>query len=156
MPESGFTKIEILIFILAVIVVSAVDGFVIFYLNNKTADIQVLSEISQIRSGLDIFLQANNFYPVLSEPTELNDSYIGTEKLCVDGFKRSNEKCNKTIFDSLPDSFRSAGNVYIYRSISNNSDYQIEFILKTNFRAQGLKKGKNCATNSQIISQPCF
>ena len=156
MINLGFTKIDILIFISAVIVVIAVDVALILYFNDKASDIQILSEVSQIRSGLDAYLQKNNFYPVFREPTELNDSYIGTEKLCTDGFKRYNDQCSRVILDSIPNLTQSEGNVYTYSSVSDNLDYKLEFFLKTDFRAQNLKKGKNCASNSQIISQPCF
>ena len=156
MSNSGFTKIDILIFVLAVIIACIMDGAVIYYLNNKTADIQVLTEVSQIRSGLDVYLQANNFYPPFETPTQLNDSYIGTEKLCLEGFKRFSEKCKRLILDKIPNIFRTEGIYYTYQSLNNNQDYKIEFVLKTNFKNQGLTKGKNCATNSQIFSQPCF
>jgi hypothetical protein len=156
MPNQGFTKIEILIFVLLVIIVGAVDGIVIFYLNNKEADIQVLSDISQIRSGLDEYLIKNNYYPGLDTASELNDPYAGTEKLCIEGFKRFTDKCKKEILNPVPNTYKSSGGVYTYKSGSENLSYQIEFILKTDFRSQSLKKGKNCATNSQIISQPCF
>jgi len=156
MSSKGFTKIEVLIVVILSLIIIGVDIFVISYLNSKEQAIQVLSEINQIRSGLEVFLLTNNYYPETATPVALNDAYESTEKLCFEGFKKLTEGCKKTILNPVPNFYLSQGNSYTYKSIDNNKNYQLEFVLKTNFREQGLLKGKNCATNSQITSQPCF
>lgn len=157
MLSRGFTKIEIIIVLFLILIVITVDIFVILYLNKKQRDIQGLAEISQLRSGLEVFVMSNNFYPSASQPLLLNDDYSGTEKLCLDGFKKLSDECKKkSIIVPLPNFYANLGNQYYYKSADNNQNYQIEFILSTNFNTLGLKKGKNCATNAQILSQPCF
>jgi len=152
----GFTKIEVLIVGIIALIIIGIDVFVISYFNNKSRDIQILSEISQIRSGLETFLMANNFYPISESPVELNDDYAGTEKLCFEGFKKLSDPCQKVILSTVPNFFVNQGNIYKYKSTENNKNYQIEFTLQTNFKELGLKKGTNCANNLQIITQPCF
>ena len=157
MLSRGFTKIEIIIVLFLILIVITVDIFVILHLNKKQRDIQVLAEINQLRSGLEVFLMSNNYYPVASQPILLNDGYSGTEKLCLDGFKKLSDACKqKSIMVPLPNFYINQGNQYYYKSADNNQNYQIEFLLNTNFKTLGLKKGKNCATNAQILSQPCF
>ncbi len=156
MSEKGMTKIEILIVILIAIIIIIGDVIVISYLNTKTQDIQVLSEVKQIRDSLEIFLLNNDFYPVAESPTMLNDVYAGTEKLCLSGFSKMADSCAKNILVPIPNQYYVQGNRYFYKSTENNKNYQLEFTLKSNFPKQGLVKGKNCATNSGITSQPCF
>ena len=156
MSSKGFTKIEILLVIILAVIVISVDIFVILYLNSKARDIQTLSEIDQIRSGLELFLQTNNYYPKITAPTELNDSYAGTEKLCFSGFSKITEKCDKNILSEIPNVYQNKGNIYTYQANNDYLNYKLEFTLLTNFKRQGLAKGKNCATNSQTTSQLCF
>jgi len=154
--NKGFTKIEVLIVVILCFIVIGIDIFVISYLNSKQQDIQVIAEVSQIRSGLEVFLLTNNYYPQAPEPVALNDAYSSTEKLCLEGFKKLTETCQKNILNPVPNYYLSQGNTYLYKSTDNNKNYQLEFFLKTNFKNQGLAKGKSCATNSQITNQPCF
>ncbi|MCX6745907.1 MAG: hypothetical protein NTX00_02700 [Candidatus Parcubacteria bacterium] len=157
MLSRGFTKIEIIIVLFLILIVITLDIFVVLYLNKKQRDIQVLAEINQLRSGFEVFLMSNNFYPAASQATLLNDDYSGTEKLCLEGFKKLSDACKKkSIMVPLPNFYINQGNQYSYKSADNNQNYQIEFVLDTNFKSLGLKKGKNCATNAQILSQPCF
>ncbi len=152
----GFSKIEIIIVILVIVLLLAGDYFLISYLNKKTQDIKVLSEVSQIRSSLEVYLNTNNFYPEKQSPELLNDPYNSTEKLCLSGFKRSNDDCEKHILKTVPNAYLNKGNAYTYQSINNNKNYLLEFNLLTNFKDLGLLKGKACADNLQITSQPCF
>jgi|GEM_PF-2407741 len=156
MFNKGITKIEVLIVIFLILVAVGVDIFVILYLNNKAKDIQILSEVSQIRSGLDLFLAKNNFYPQALKPLALNDVYSGTQKLCVGGFKKFSDSCSQNILNPIPNAYLSGGNVYYYASVDNGQNYKLEFNLETNFPQLALKKGKNCANNNQILSQVCF
>jgi hypothetical protein len=156
MSSRGFTKIEILIVVIIAIIIIISDVFIIIFLNAKERDIQILSEISQIRSGFEVFLLANNYYPIAMTPIALNDTYASTEKLCLDGMKQFADQCQKNILNPMPNYYLQEGNQYRYQSLDNNQNYQLEFILGTNFEKQGLKKGVNCANNSQILSQPCF
>lgn len=151
--KNGFTKIEVLIFILLIVIVVAMDIFVILYLNTKNRDIQVLSEVDQIRSGLEVYLLKNNKYPGLEDIMVLNDNYQGTEKLCSNGFKKKTDDCIRDILNPIPNQY---GSVYRYRANQAASDYMLEYELKTNFKSLGLSKGKICVTNLQILSQPCF
>ena len=153
---NGFTKIEVLIVGIIALLIIGFDVFIISYLNDKGYHVQTLSEISQIRSGLETFLLVNNYYPIETSQVNLNDSYAQTQKLCIEGFKKYTDSCQRTIMNPLPNFYADQGNIYIYKSTDDNKNYQIEFTLKTDFKAQGLKKGKNCATNFQITSQPCF
>ena len=155
MKKNGFTQIELIIVIFLLIIMIAVDIAVVLYLNLKSRDIAVLSDIKQIQSGLDAYLIVNSQYPVASEPVNLNDVYANTEKLCTDGFKKRTEKCSQEILAPVPNSDLLAGNIYKYQSV-DGQNYKLEFILKTNFKAQGLSRGQNCAANNQILSQPCF
>ena len=149
-------RIEILI-VAFIVLINIISNFgVVSSLNSKARDIQVLSEIDQIRSGLELFLLANNFYPEATEPLVLNDVYLGTEKLCLTGFEKLTQSCEKNILRPIPNQDLVNGNIYTYKSTDNNQNYQIEFTLKTNFKKQGLLKGVNCATNLQITSQACF
>lgn len=152
--SSGITKIEILIVILLALIVIGGDIFVWIYLGQKAHDINVLSDISQIRSSLEAYLTINNFYPKIETATALNDSYAGTEKLCADSFKKITDQCSATLLNPVPNTYLSEGNQYLYQTIDLN--YKIEFYLKTNFPEFGLKKGANCATNTAITSNPCF
>lgn len=156
MRFNGFTKIELLIAVSLILVVIIVDIVVVNYLNKKEQDIQVLSEISQIQSGLELYLHLNNYYPEKTEKIDLNNANLGTEKLCLEGFRRISDSCEKNIISPLPNHYKSEGNVYIYQSVDNGKNYKIEFTLKSNFKSLGLAKGKNCADNAQIVSQPCF
>ncbi len=156
MIDRGFTKIGVILIIIFIVIIIIVDVLVVWYLNQKQQDIQTLSEISQIRSGLEEFLIYNNYYPKSGEVILLNDAYSNAEKLCGEGFKKFIDKCQKEILNPVPNSMQNLGNQYFYRSLDNNTNYQLEFSLKTNFEQQGLKKGKSCATNSQILNQPCF
>ncbi|MDD5341580.1 MAG: hypothetical protein PHC97_04065 [Patescibacteria group bacterium] len=153
--QRGFTTIDLIITISLVILVIAGDIFAVLYLNQKSRDITVLSEISQTRSALEVFLQFNNFYPKSTNVVNLDEAYYRTEKLCQSGFQSAADSCDKIILNALPNFYQAQGNVYQYRTTADNS-YQIQFVLQTNFPEQGLKKGVNCATNNQIISQPCF
>ncbi|MFA5188956.1 MAG: type II secretion system protein [Patescibacteria group bacterium] len=156
MSSRGFTKIEILIVAILIVLVLAADFFVISYLNSKQQDVQVMSEISRLRSGLEAYLLKNNYYPVSLEPLVLNSELNSSEKLCVEGFEKFSFQCAQEILNPVPNLYLTKGNSYIYKSTDNNKNYQLEFTLLSDFPAQNLKKGKNCATNSQIISQPCF
>ena len=156
MPSRGFTKIEILIVAILIVIILVADFFVISYLNSKQQDVQVLSEVSQIRSGLEVYLLANNYYPEALDPIVLNSDYTNSEKLCIEGFKKFSAACAREILNPIPNLYLTKGNSYIYKSTDNNKNYQLEFTLLSDFKAQGLKKSKNCAINSQIISQPCF
>ena len=156
MFNKGITKIEILLVVAIILIIIIVDFVAISYLQKKERDIQVLSEIDQIRSSLELFLFVNNYYPMAAEPVALNDSYAETEKLCLSGFEKFNVDCEKNILRPIPNKYLNEGNIYLYKSIEDNQNYQIEFTLETNFKNQGLNKGKNCATNLQIINQACF
>jgi len=152
----GITKIEILIVIFLVVIIIAADIFAAQYLNKKSRDINILSDINQIRSSLEAYLMINSHYPKASEVISLNDSYLGTEKLCADGFKRLSDICPKTLLKPVPNTYFNEGNVYSYKSTDNDSNYQIQFTLNTNFAKFGLKKGVNCAINTTITSAACF
>lgn len=154
MTKNGFTKIELIIVIFLLILMIAVDIAIVLYLNLKSRDIEVLNDLKQIQSGLDVYLGENSQYPIFSEPVNLNDVYAGTEKLCVEGFKKKNFQCSRLILASIPNSDLAAGNIYKYQS--DGKEYKIEFSLKGNFKAQNLSKGLNCATNNQILNQACF
>ncbi|MCX6744747.1 MAG: hypothetical protein NTX82_04450 [Candidatus Parcubacteria bacterium] len=154
--KNGFTKIEVLIFILLIVMVVAMDVAVIWYLSLKNKDIQVFSEIDQIKSGLEVYLLKNNFYPESNGIINLSDSYSGTEKLCGDGFKKITDNCSQNILKPIPNQYLAEGNIYRYKRSDDGQNYQLEFNLVSNFKNLGLKKGKNCANNIQIISQPCF
>lgn len=153
--NKGITKIEVLIVVIIILIIIIVNVVVISGLNNKTHDIQVLSEIKQVRSGLELFLLNNNYYPQSAEAVILGDVYQGTEKLCLAGFKKLNEVCQKNILNPVPSFYSTQDNLYRYKSL-DNLNYQLEFNLKTNFKDQGLLKGIQCATNTGIVSQPCF
>jgi hypothetical protein len=131
------------------------DAVLIYYLKAKEHDLKVLSEVSQIRSALETYLMLNNYYPLAEEPTKLNDSYLGTEKLCTDGFYRINVNCSKEIIKPIPQAYLAQGETYIYQT-NDARNFKLEFTLKTNFKAYGLLKGKNCANNAQISSRACF
>jgi type II secretory pathway pseudopilin PulG len=150
----GITKIEILIVIFLAVIIIAGDILLWMHLDKKARDINILSDINQIRSDLDVYLTINSYYPKISEAEALNDSYLGTEKLCVEGFKRINDNCLKVIQGSIPNTYLNEGNAYIYKSDGQN--YQIQFTLSTNFPQFSLKKGVNCATNTTITSAACF
>lgn len=155
MKKNGFTQIELIIVIFLIVLIIAVDIAVVLYLNQKSGDISVLNDIKQLQSGFDEYLIANTAYPVSLEIVNLNDIYANTEKLCTDGFKKMSEQCKRNILVPLPNSDLAGSNTYRYQSI-DGLDYKIEFSLKTNFKAQGLSQGINCASSSQILSQPCF
>jgi type II secretory pathway pseudopilin PulG len=155
MKKNGFTKVELLVVIFLVILMIALDIVIVLYLNLKARDIAVLSDIKQIQSALDVYLIKNSHYPLALDQISLNDIYANSEKLCADGFKKKDEKCSQTILAAIPNSDIKAGNIFTYQS-AGEQDYKIEFILKTNLKASGLSRGKNCATNKQILSQPCF
>jgi len=149
-------KFEILIIILILIVLIVGNVFVISYLNEKSRDIKVLSEVSQMRGAFENYLNINNFYPELSEATELNDPYNSTQKLCSTGFKRLGDECDSHILRVIPNTYLNEGNIYKYQSINDNKNYLIEFSLNTNFNQLGLFQGKSCANNFEITNQPCF
>jgi hypothetical protein len=155
MTKNGFTKFELIAVIFLVAVAIVFDILFILYLNQKSRDIAVLSDIKQIQSGLDIYLIKNSHYPEALAPISLNDIYANSQKLCAEGFMKTEAKCSQTIFNPVPNSDLAAGNIFIYQS-AGAQEYKIEFNLKTNLKAQGLSRGKNCATNNQILSQPCF
>ena len=155
MNNRGFTKIELIVVIALIIAMVAVDIALILYLNLKSKDIAVLSDIKQIQSGLDNYLLLNNNYPIEAVAVALNDPYANTEKLCTDGFKKNSESCSQTILAPVPNSFLNQGNTFKYQS-TDGQNYKIEFTLNTNFKAANLSKGLNCASNNQILSQPCF
>lgn len=155
MRGNGFTKIEFLIAVILILIVIGVDIIVVSYLNNKERDIKVLSEIDQLRSALEVNIQLNNHYPRQSETIPLNDSNLGTEKLCSEGFRRVTDSCEKNILLPIPNQYKPEGNVYTYQSIDNGQNYKIEFTLQTDFKDLGLAKGINCADQQQIYSQPC-
>jgi len=156
MKKNGFTKIDILIFVGLIIIVVVVDVFVVSYFNKKERDIQMLSEVNQIRSSLEVYLHYNNEYPEANEPVVLNDAYEATEKLCQEGFKRFIDSCQKDILKQIPNQFFAEGNRYYYQSIDSQTNYKLEFNLDTDFKELGFLKGKNCADNFQIINQACF
>lgn len=156
MSNRGFSKIEIIIVVFVILLFVAGDIFASRYLAAKTKDVKVLSEISEIRSGLELYSYLNNFYPQIAEPTTLNDSYVGTEKLCREGFERFSEKCTKVLMDKIPNFYYSEGNRYLYQAVNNYSDYLLEFNLETDFPELQLTKGKKCATNLQILNKSCY
>jgi len=155
MLSKGFTKIELLIIGGLIFIVLIIDLFVVIYFNNKIHDIRVLSDVNQIRSGLELYLQTFNYYPEVREPVALRSSYAETEKLCLAGFKNLGVQCEKNILNPVP-KFYLNGDDYLYLSTDDNKNYKIEFILKTNFRQQGLTKGLNCADNFSLESKACF
>ena len=156
MKKNGFTKIDILILVGLIIIVGVVDIFVVSYFNKKERDIQILAEVNQIRSGLEVYLHYNNEYPGLNEPTVLNDAYEASEKLCQQGFKRMIDNCQKEILKQIPNQSFVQGNRYYYQAIDNQANYKLEFNLESDFKELGLVQGKNCADNLQIINQACF
>ena len=125
------TKFELLIVIFLAVIIVTVDVIVIAYLNQKSEDIQVLSEISQIRSGLENFLLINDYYPEAKEVIPLNDVYSGTEKLCLSGFKKLTDNCQKEILNPIPNFYLKQGNIYIYKT-PDSQNYQLEFSLNQN------------------------
>ncbi len=155
MKTNGFTKIELLIVGIIAVLIIGFDIGLILYLNLKVRDLQVLSDIRQIQSGLDAYLVINSKYPEIAGKVNLNDDYLGTEKLCADGFKRANDRCSKVILNRMPYSQKGSESPYKYQLIAEGSNFQIEFELKTNFKSLGLTKGLNCADNSGIKSQAC-
>jgi len=156
MKLRGITKIEIILVIVLVIIVIIANFFIISYLNNKNRDVQVLSEVKQIRSALDLFFLVNNRYPEAEEVVFLNDEYAETEKLCLSGFSQLKEACDKPILNPVPNYFKDKGSYFAYQSIDNNQDYKLEFFLITNLKNQGLQKGKICASSSQLENKPCY
>jgi len=145
--------VKIVIVVVIIIIMGVINYFVFGYSNSLANDVEILSEINQIRSGLEVYLANNNHYPIVNEPVLLNDPYSSTEVLCVDQFKKADVDCDKLILSPVS---RLQDVQYYYQSVDNNLNYRIEFTLEHNFKDIGLLKGKNCASNKQIINQPCF
>ena len=156
MLVKGFTKTELLIVAVLVFIVLIIDVFVIIHLNNKIHDIRVLSDISRIRSGLEVYLYNYNYYPSVDSVVDLNSPYVETQKLCLSGFESFDTKCEKNILNPLPNFYEDEDEIFRYLSAEDNQNYQLEFILKTNFRQQGLVKGVVCADNYNMSNSPCF
>lgn len=147
----GMTKVEVIVVIALAVVVIAADVATILYLRNRTRDVQVLSEISQIRSALESYRVIANSYPIAPEAVQLADAYQGTQKLCAQGFMRFTQKCDRTVMARIP----STG-YYQYRSLQDGGDYQLQFTLVTAFQKLGFAKGTACATSAGIANQTCF
>jgi len=149
----GMTKTQaITVGIIAALVVIA-DIFGILYLQNRTRDITVLSEISQIRSALEVYRVRNSFYPRTTAAVTLGDAYAGTQQLCNDGFHRLGDACTAVILARVPDAY---GVGYQYRSLQDGADYQIQFTLSTTLRMFGFNAGTSCATSAGLTNQSCF
>lgn len=143
-------KKALIISICIALVVVGVDVAAIRYLRLRTLDVQTLSDISQIRSALESYRVTNNMYPRIPEPTPLADAYLGTQKLCSDGFRRFTDSCDRVLLERVP----SSG--YLYRSLFDGGDYQMQFKLLTSLRRYGFVRGYACATSAGITNQPCF
>ncbi len=147
----GMTKVEVIVVIALALMIIATDAFTIIYLRNRSRDIQVLSEISQIRSALESYRVIANAYPIALDAVPLADSYQGTQKLCAQGFMRFTQACTRTIMARVP----STGQ-YQYRSLQDGGDYQLQFTLVTALQKLGFAKGTACATSAGIANQTCF
>lgn len=153
--QEGYTTTELLWVggIAAVIIV--VDIFTWWFLSVKTHDIRVLSEVQQIRSGLEVYSAINTQFPVAENVTPLARLEENTQKLCMEGFRRYAQNCEKTILPFVPNFYADDEEGYMYQS-ADGSDYRIEFITRSNFSAIDLPQGVHCATGAGITHQSCF
>ena len=153
------------IIVLAAITAFALLGLFSFMAINANKalarDAQRISDMNVIRAALSLYSQKNNGYPVSPSPLPLG---IGENKvLCSpsrdhisaggsprDGIFKDNAPCNaeQVFLQSIPQNPRPASNEYIYSSTPDGTDYNILFILETNYGA--LEHGAHCAKSAGI------
>ncbi len=148
----GATTVELAVTLGIAVLLILADVSGIVYLRSRTRDIQTLSEVSQIRSALEVYRVENSYYPRVSEAVRLADLYAGTQKLCTDGFKRFTDSCARTISGRIPDANASG---YHYVATADGADYRIQFMLRTTLRKFGYPKGPACATSAGITAGAC-
>lgn len=150
MPASPRTGIVVALAVAAAVIAADVAG--IWYLRARTADLQALGELAQIRSALEVFRAENSYYPRAVEPVLLSDAYAGTQKLCTDGFKRITDACARTIMARLPVEHASS---FTYASAADGADYHISLSTRTTLRVFGIPAGALCATASGVTAGSC-
>lgn len=156
MDTRGFTRVEAILVIVIAIVVIGADGAAFWFLNQKTHDLQTLSDVQQIRSGLEAFATNSTHYPKSTDIIPLNDSFSDTEKLCAEGFVRFSKECDKVILPFVPNTYAADGEQFMYRTVNDGQDYQLQFEILSNFIEVEIPKGVHCATSTGIVNQSCF
>lgn len=151
--EQGAVRADILISSGLAVILAGLAIFSFIYYRNVNHDLTVLSEIAQLRSGLEINFVANTFYPLKEKPVALNDRDMGTQRLCYSGFFSFADQCDKVVMSFFPQAYPKE--VYYYNSTPSGDDYFIQFSLKSNQKYLGLLKGAQCATREGIKLGAC-
>jgi len=154
MKLKGFSTVEIIVVIIIILLLIGGNVFLSLYLQKKNQDLSVLSDLSRIKSGLDLYYSLNRTYPLKAQVVELNDEYEGTEIICANGFGRKKDGCDKFLA-IVPNTYFQQGNRYSYQTNENASSYQIQFNLLTNISYLRLIKGPNCLVDGVIQSGKC-
>ena len=152
---AGFTQVEKIVTIAIAVVLIIVNIFLFLFLNNRVEDLQVLSDINQIRSAVELNYSINTTYPQQPNIILLNDRDLGTEKLCVRNFSSFTAQCDKVILHRVPNSLQDSGNQYYYQT-PIETEYLLQFNLHYNYKRYGLVKGPNCATREGLQPVACF
>jgi len=115
----------------------------------RNVDIRLISDVSRVRSTLELAHTAHSQYPDISTALMLGSEYDQTEILCTNGFVGSQGICEKMVLEDVPTSG------IFYGSTENGEGYFLEFSSKFRYTNLGIAKGNNCATEQGIFSGQC-
>jgi len=152
--KKGFSRNEIIISVVIILLFIGLNIFLSGFFKNSVYDLTSISEITRLKSGMDLYYSYNSIYPVSEEIIKLNHDYSATQKLCADGFYKLTDICDKELVERMPHS-KLTGGQYSYQTDAEGVGYQIEFLLTQNHKTLNLVKGANCLQDGMLIPQPC-
>lgn len=154
------------IIILSAITACALLGLFSFMAINANKalarDAQRISDMNVIRAALSLYSQKNNGYPVSPSPLALgaednrvlcspSRDHISQGGSPRDGIFINSTPCNaeQIFLQSIPQNPRPETFEYTYSSTPDGTDYNILFILETNYGT--LEHGAHCAKSAGIV-----
>ncbi len=165
MNKKGFTLIELLIVLALIGILTTVTVLALMNARQKTRDAERVSQVSQIRAGLEL-----GFAELASYPTQTESDVVlgaGGNTLCeVKGaaaFVADAASCTGTVFMSaVPSSptpkdgkCATMQNAYRYLAGSGGTNFKVEFCLGKSPARSGLADGLNCITPAGIAPGAC-
>lgn len=146
-------RYDVFAIIFSIVLLGTLVPVLFYYFQKIDHDNLVLSEVSQLRSAVEINSIVTAHYPIEPTTVPLNDANSGTERLCFNSFTSYAESCDKVIIDKIQNSFPDEP--YLYSTSVDGADYQIQFLLRKSRPAMGLLKGTQCATSQRMFSGTC-
>lgn len=151
MPQ-GMSKIEVLIVLFIIGALGTVAGVAVSTARERTRDATRLAHVRELQDALEMYFTDHSEYPLSEEVLALGQ----TTSLCLsdDGFACTIAPADAYLSNvPTPPSQGIASDAYLY--LSDSETYRIQFELEGGNSILGLKKGKNCATPTEIVAGAC-